>query len=107
MARPSKSNKIVKKLMEGGANAPHVIELAEGIVRAFGGTEQFVTALYDQYKSCGTPALKSPYMRLFVKIVEAATELGGADRDMSEMSEDDMEREIKRLLIGQPLVDVK
>lgn len=91
--------KLVRKVMKG-APAPHLVEMTGALVREFGGVQPFVKEMFAQYQSC-PPAQKGSWMRSFVKMVESATAMGGADRDISQMAEEDIRRELERVTRGK------
>lgn len=104
MPRPSNGGigrKLLKRLSDAKTldGAPHLTELVQCIVKEFGGAEAVAKELKDQYQDA-PKAYKLGFLRMLTKLVEVNTEMGGADGDLSQATDEDIEIELKRVMRG-------
>lgn len=97
----NRGGKLLKRIKDAKTigGAPHLTEFVECMVREFGGAEAFAAEMKSLFDDAPKP-MKLAFGRMMMKLVEVNSEMGGANNDLSQASDEDLESELKYILTG-------
>ncbi len=95
----------------GGANIPHSAELLEVLMRYFGGAGGFANAYMKQFFDAPSGgAFRTKMLDTVVRLVQANTAMGGAQKPLEFWTEEELQNELKKKLLlaaqGMKLIEV-
>lgn len=95
----------------GGANIPHSAELLEVLMRYFGGAGGFANAYMKQFFDAPSGgAFRTKMLDTVVRLVQANTAMGGAQKPLEFWTEEELQNEQKKKLLlaaqGMKLIEV-
>jgi hypothetical protein len=77
--------------------APDLAEFMSCLVKEFGGAEAFAKEVKKEY-DVAAKNMRPTILRTMLKFIEVNTAMGGADSDLSEASDEDIELEVKHIM---------
>lgn len=83
----------------GGSAIPHTSEMLESLMNLFGGTNGFASLAMKQYfDSKPGSRLRNSLLEMVVRLAQKNTEVGGAKKPVTLLTEEELEEEIQKRL---------
>lgn len=88
-------NTLITKAGPGGANVPHSAELLEELMTYFGGVKGYASMFAKQYHEAPPGgSMRTRMLESMTRLVAANTAMGGAQKPVSMMSDDELEAQL-------------